>query len=929
MRVFLNWSTPLLRAASAWLLGRCEDLSNRVADLGGCVVVVRGRSAGRRLLALLAAESQRAGRILVPPIFTTPGNLHEVLFEPGGMMAGRIHRRLAWTGAIEQAEQDVIREVWRTPGGAFEFNARALAGILDQTWQDLGASGADFRDAIAVMERVSPDLAEFEGGRWRALASIEEAYHRILKSWGMCDPSAERRRLAREGAAKKDIRVVLVGIVELAPALVQILHALPSEPSVLVHAPESYSAGFDDWGRLDPAFWAARPCRFDHGEIHVVRDAREQAERCAEVINAWQAAGLSSQFIAIAAPEPDSIPAILDGLSERAIPARAAQGHSAARTALFELLSAMAGYLDRADGEPPLYSAAARLLRHPDLAPLLGDSINNLDSYFEQHLPWRIGDRSAHGVKGIRRLRGLVEKTAGLSDLKNGSFAEGVTTLLLRVYGRRRLNRNAPDGRPLIHALGAVCSALDEMKAIPPQAMRQRRSADLLRLVIEIAGGVEIPGAEMRDAIEVSGWLEAAADDAPGVVITSAFEGSLPEGAGTDPLFSDFLRKHLGLPCRASRYARDQYTLWAVRESRRDNGRIAVIAPRRDAAGVPVRPSRLLVAAHDGDELAARLLWLTTSPGPSRRAVHPGPGFMPPAPDPALLKEFRVFPVTGFRTFLASPRLFYLKHVLGLKDRSDTSDEMDGGQFGTVMHSILATFGERWIGRGGQPSPDEIHGELQSLLADFISRQFGADALPPVRFQVQSLRERLGAFASHQARMFEEGWRIIYVENPDALQVPFTVPDAPADVRLRGKIDRIDLHPERGWRVIDYKTSAKAQAPLAAHYGERSGQWRDLQLPLYLQLLSAIGDTGDARIIPGETDLVYFNLPPDSAKAGITPAFPRERCDEALHEAWRIVREVCSGTGCEDAGNVHESEDPAFLTLCGLNGFPVLGEEEE
>lgn len=925
MREFLDWSTPLLPAAAKWLLRKCDT-----GDFGKFVVVVRGRSAGRRLLALLAAESQRAGQILVPPEFATPGNFHDRLFDTGGNAAGRVHRRLAWTAAVEQADRGTLQKLWRTPGaGTVELNARALAGVLDRTWQELGTSGANFRDALAIMERVSPDLAEFETDRWQALAAIEENYHRILESWEMRDPSELRRSLARNGIPRIEVHVVLVGIVELAPALVQVLGRLPDKPSVLIHAPESMSPGFDEWGRLDPAFWADRPCAFTQGEIHVVRGATEQAARCAEVIHAWGKSGLPPASIAIAAPEADSIPAILDGMDDRGIPARAAEGQSASRTALMELLSAVADYLDRAAGEPPLYSAIARLVRHPDLAPLLGNSISRLDRYFEDHLPWRMARPRDNEVEGASRLFDLLDGIAGLTEARTEKFPDGITALLLRVYGKRRLNRNTPEGRPLIHALESVCSALDELKAIPPNALKRRRSAELLRLVIEIAGSAEIPGQEKPDAVEVMGWLEAAADDSPGMVITSVFEGALPEGAGADPMLPDLLRSHLGLPCRASRYARDQHTLWTVRESRRKSGRIALVAPRRDAAGVPVRPSRLLVAASEGNELAARLLRLTTLPDSLRQPAHSGPGFLPPVPEPDLAKRLLVFPVTSFGVYLASPRLFHLKFVLGLRDRGDSSDEMDGGAFGTVMHTILGKFGERWLGRKATPSADAIHDELRTLLHECIAADFGPDSVPSVRCQVQALRERLWTFAERQADLFAQGWRIMYVEKREPLQLPFPVPGEPDGVELRGKIDRIDQHPEHGWRVVDYKTGSKAQMPLAAHYGARSMQWRDLQLPLYLHLLPAVGEIEGTRIDVERTDLVYFNLPPDSRNAGITEPFPRERCDEARQLAAEIIRKVRSGTGCEDMGTVHEMEDPAFLALCGLNGFPTLGEEEE
>ena len=151
-----------------------------------------------------------------------------------------------------------------------------------------------------------------------------------------------------------------------------------------------------------------------------------------------------------------------------------------------------------------------------------------------------------------------------------------------------------------------------------------------------------------------------------------------------------------------------------------------------------------------------------------------------------------------------------------------------------------------------------------------------------------------------------------------------------SDVRLKGRIDRIDFHPrDRRWRVIDYKTSTQAVTPDKAHFSARSGEWKDLQLPLYVKLLPELGELCGEKISAGETELVYFNLPPKPDDAGITEPFSAEKIPAAWEEAQRIAAEICSGKGCREIGEVSDMEDPAFLALCGLNGLPTTTEEED
>ena len=451
----------------------------------------------------------------------------------------------------------------------------------------------------------------------------------------------------------------------------------------------------------------------------------------------------------------------------------------------------------------------------------------------------------------------------------------------------------------------------------------------MLRLLVEIAGSSEVPEPEQPDAVELAGWLEAASDDAPALIVTSVFDGSLPEGMPTEPLLLDSLREQLGLPCRASRFARDQYTLHSVWMSRRASGRFALIAPRRTAEGTPARPSRLLLGAHEDRELATRLLALVAETHGAPPRPHISAGLQPPDPDPEKMRAFRTFRVTSFRTYLASPRLFYFQHVCRLKVQDDSADELDAGAFGSAIHSVLEDFGARHVGVASKISADEITRETTAALHDFMRRRYGRHPLPPVTAQVHSLEERLRFFAETQAALFAEGWEIVYVEKGGAVEVPFAVRGAPADVSLKGRIDRVDRNRDGRLRVIDYKTSSIVKQPTVAHFSEQKSEWRDLQLPLYVKLLPALGLPGAIPDPGEELELVYFNLPPKRDDAGISKPFDPSLIPDAWERAAQIVAEVCSGDGCREIGKVSSHEDPVFHALCGLNGLPLVHEEEE
>ena len=918
MRIFLPWSAPFLPAVAARLLDECAAAAPRSfdADLSGSVIVVRGRNAGRRLLGLLAQAAQCRGRALIPPRIVTPGSLDSVLLGRKEALAQPLIQRLAWSRAVKEADPATLDAVWESP--SHQDRTMTLGRFLDQTWRELSTSGNDFESAYRLLCQVAPDASVREEARWLALSDLLADYRRCLKSWGRVDPADFRR--GKNPAT--EAQIILAGVVELAPALVGLLQKLPEPPRIFIHAPEGESGGFDAWGRLVPGYWAKRPCRFEQGEIHVVADGVQQAERCAELIGCWRGHGLAEAAVTVAVLEPEALSTLDHRLRDHQIRVRLAEGRPASHSTVLQLLAALAECLDT----PPLYSALARLVRHPDVAAMLGYSAQRLDDYYKNHLPLRVTPLPGDGDE---RMGTLAAKVRDMTALRSGNFAEDLTRLLLRVYGERHLNRFDEADRAVIHGLEAVQTALDEIQATPREALAGFSPAELLHVVVEAASSGTVPSPELPDAVEVAGWLEAAADDSPALIVTSVFEGSLPEGASAEPLLHDRLRERMGLPCRASRYARDQYTLWTVTQSRRENGQIALIAPRRSASGDPTRPSRLLIAGHENKALAARLMALSRVAKTSPASAPGGTGLQPPLPEAELMRAFRIFRPTSFRTYLESPRLFYFQTVLGLGDQNDDAQELDAALFGTTVHAILREFGERWLNRNTQPSAAEIEAELEPLLNAHMERNFGRHTLPPVHTQRLALWERLRRFAQHQAAAFEEGWQIAYVESDASLFIPFEVDGAPADVQLKGKIDRIDWHPDGRWRVMDYKTGSKAKTPKKAHYPSEKSGWKDLQLPLYLKLLPAIGALQHGPVDPERTELVYFNLPAELDKSGIPEPFPPDKIEEAWEKAEAIVREVCSGNGCEEIGKIAYPPDPALVALCGLNGLSINDEEEE
>lgn len=434
------------------------------------------------------------------------------------------------------------------------------------------------------------------------------------------------------------------------------------------------------------------------------------------------------------------------------------------------------------------------------------------------------------------------------------------------------------------------------------------------------------------ESIELLGWLELAWDPSSVAVVTGMNEGRVPGGVLSDALLPDGLRARLGLEHDASRLARDAWLLTVMVRSKR---RVVVVAGRRDGSGEPLVLSRLLL--RDESSVVAERLGAWAGVGGAsdgaraRRRVVSGlaSGFVvrPMVPGRAL----KTMSVTSFRDYLRSPYVFYLKHVLGVREAEPTEREWSERSTGTLLHDVLARFGRSEV--AGSSSAGAIERWLMEALRERAAglragRERGVQgrgAWDVRELQVEVCAARLRAFAERQAAMRNEGWVIRATE----WSRPEEAAGASAVVRLEegrsmaitGSIDRLDQHEGTGaWRIVDIKTGDTGSKPAHTHGGptERSPgrAWKDLQLPLYGRLAAMEGGVG--LIEPGaEVELGYLVLPRRVEETGFVAAGWGAGALESAAEAARgVVRGVMAGAFGE-IGEGPGAVGGALGRLCG------------
>jgi ATP-dependent helicase/DNAse subunit B len=247
----------------------------------------------------------------------------------------------------------------------------------------------------------------------------------------------------------------------------------------------------------------------------------------------------------------------------------------------------------------------------------------------------------------------------------------------------------------------------------------------------------------------------------------------------------------------------------------------------------------------------------------------------------------------------------------------DEAEELDAPTFGNIIHEVLRQFGEHETATSTDAST--IVHFLNRAARKYVDRRYGEDRPPAIDVQSAQLQDRLAAFAAWQANWAREGWQIQYVEA--------TCDDPPAElfispetkVILRGRIDRVDFHPEKKqWAVFDYKTSDTPKPPDKMH---RQGvEWIDLQLPLYRHLIRSLD-------IEDPVALGYIVLPKDVQKTGVLwaewdEATLAEADEVAMQTAERILQELF-WPPAEDPPDLMAE----FAAICQDNAYRSQNEE--
>lgn len=873
-RFFLNIHEPLVSAVSDWLAARVRATPGGVPSLCHLLVIVPTRQAGRRLRLALAARTSGC----LPPLVRLPAQVIVPARAPDPPVATPAEfLALLSRFLLDLPPGDaphLIPSRSRPTDPPFAW-ALGVARQLTDLWGILQENALTMADVAARAETLlaGEDL-DVEVARWRELAQLESRFFDLLRARGRTPAPLARQQAVADPLFPDGVEgIVLPALADAQPALYPALDRLAGQGAaltVLIHADPADDARFDRWGRPEPDHWLgehAPRLPLDDGQIVLAANSVEQARIAAALVAAVPAdreppalgmaddtlfPELQSAFLAhgLTLHNPAAYP-----LAASALGRLIAQLEALAREPRFPVLSA---FLREADVQRWLESRLADT--HPGIP--CSDLLRALDELQNAHLPQTLDaardfcaeTRDAAKDEDAPRWAALLAALDAVAELlapHGQQRLAHLTAQLQMLFAARTLCERAPGDRELAAAAEAALAVFDALDAdLVASVLDDVQRANLFDALLAAATYQLEP--EGPDARLTEGWLELHWSAAPDLVVTGFNEGCVPDAVVGHAFLPDRLRQGLGLTDNARRAARDTYLLASLLASR-PAGAVRLLLERVSTRNDVRKPSRLLFLCDD-DTLAARARTLfrdaEASASGHPRALPDAWRLALPVPEtpPDRLS------VTAFKSYLACPFTFYLRHILGMEPADDRRAELDAPAFGTLCHDALENFGRSEL--KDSSDADAITAFLEDAVWSALRRQCGKTLSAVLRLQGSAACKRLSFFARRQTALHDEGWRIVHVERDLATTAQ--------GLLIRGRADRLDRHEATGaWRIIDYKTwdrfrpsdgperfteSGKAMLDYAASrgfepflFGGKPRVWSDLQLPLYLQMAQAGG----------------------------------------------------------------------------------------
>lgn len=328
------------------------------------------------------------------------------------------------------------------------------------------------------------------------------------------------------------------------------------------------------------------------------------------------------------------------------------------------------------------------------------------------------------------------------------------------------------------------------------------------QLLFELINQNKIPfSGEPVSDLQIIGLLETRALDFERVIILSVNEGILPSPKRQNSLIPFDIAREAGLPTHEHQEALSAYYFYRLLQRAEEVHLLYVNTG--DAMGGGEKSRFLLQLENEWPGYNSKIKIVNQSVEWAAGTLQPG-GNLELAKDrlvksqiTSYLTDRGLYP-THIHTLLNSPFDFYLKHVLRLEEDRETEETLGMDKLGSWLHNAFEILDLTFFLQHRDPST----GEIESVLSEQFRKLGGYET----ETGLNSLYYKVGAqqfmeFMKEQHLKAGHRWPVATEQNLSAcFDVDFE--GEVLQVRLGGKIDRVEIADDGTLYVMDYKTGS-------------------------------------------------------------------------------------------------------------------------
>ncbi|MDP2724104.1 MAG: PD-(D/E)XK nuclease family protein [Bacteroidales bacterium] len=426
---------------------------------------------------------------------------------------------------------------------------------------------------------------------------------------------------------------------------------------------------------------------------------------------------------------------------------------------------------------------------------------DNLNSITHSEFQNLFGGTSA---KAVDQLRGLISRCSGIE------FMNKYHVLLTEYHAILRVQKPASslEQHQLLQAI-RVSNTLKRRIELHREAVSLKAAHKVLLQFIR-STQVHLSGQPL-EGIQVMGLLETRNLDFEKILVLSANEGTLPANSQSESFIPFDIRHQFNLPLPHD--SQDVTSYHFYRLLQRTKKATFVYNSGKSGLGSNEVSRFLLQVENELVPLNPQITFKSHQLSLPVTTEHHHHSIEVKKSEDVMNKLFEVaakgLSPSALSSFIQCPLRFYFRYILKIYPPETVEQSMESNTFGTIVHGVLEQIYLPLVNKPIDPATLRLRlSDINRLIEDEYRKLYKGKS--PLRgknlLMMQVTKKMIRQTILNDCILLETEPRLLLgVEQT----LSTTVDTAPGQVRLEGKIDRIDMTQSSGEvRIIDYKTGS-------------------------------------------------------------------------------------------------------------------------